>query len=368
MKIEAIEITHHRLGLKPPFKAAWDGRERRHFDATIVRVRADNGAVGLGSGDLMVGFEGHEDLFIGQDPLRIERHWRTLSNIDFHYGRCWTLDLALWDLAGKLLGQPVWKLLGGLNDTMRAYASLGAQRSGEELADQCEMLIERGFPAAKIRFQRGDWREDVRALERVRAKVGTQFELMIDCNQGWRMPWDTQSPWTFKDALMVARELERLGVYWMEEPLHRADLSGMRRLRESTDVRIAAGEMTRSMSELHALLLEDAVDVVQPDAALSCGITGLRRIAALASERGVAFTPHTWTNGLGVIANAHLAAGVADSPFLEFPFDPPHWSLARRDFILSTPFEPDPQGWLKLSEAPGFGIELDEELLRATAL
>ena len=368
MKIEAIEITHHRLDLEPPFKAAWDGRERRHFDATVVRVRADNGAVGIGSGDLMVGFEGHEDLFIGHDPLRIERHWRTLDNIDFHYGRCWPLDLALWDLAGKLLNQPVWRLLGGLNDRVRAYASLGAQRSGDELADQCQMLIARGFPAAKIRFQRGDWHEDVRALEQVRSKVGERLELMVDCNQGWRMPWDTQTPWTFKDALTVARELERLGVYWMEEPLHRADLAGMRRLRESTDVRIAAGEMTRSMGELHALVLEEAVDVVQPDAALTGGITGLRRIATLATQRGVTFTPHTWTNGLGVVANAHLTAGLVEAPFLEFPFDPPHWPLAHRDFLLAEPFEPDGEGWLNLSDAPGLGVELDEARLRKTAI
>lgn len=368
MKIQSIAITHHQLELSPPFKAAWDGRERRQFQATIVRVRADDGTEGIGSGDLMVGFAGHEDLFIGEDPLRIERHWRVLNNIDFHYGRCWPLDIALWDLAGKLLNQPVWRLLGGLNDRVRAYASLGAQRTGEELADQCQMLIDRGFAAAKIRFQRGDWREDVRALELARAAVGDRLELMVDCNQGWRMPWDTQPPWTLKDALNVSRELDRLGVYWMEEPLHRADIAGMRQLRESTDVRVAAGEMTRSMHELYDLILQGAVDVVQPDAALTGGITGLRRIATLAAERGVCFTPHTWTNGLGVVANAHLTTGLVDAPFLEFPFDPPFWPLAHRDFLLAEPFEPDAEGWLRLTEAPGLGVALDEHRLSATAL
>ena len=97
-----------------------------------------------------------------------------------------------------------------------------------------ERYLEQGFPALKLRFHRGDWRDDVRALEAVRARVGTRLELMVDCNQGWRLPWDTESPWTFKDALAVARELERLGVYWMEEPLHRADRDGMRALRQAT--------------------------------------------------------------------------------------------------------------------------------------
>ena len=99
-----------------------------HFDATIVRVTTDTGLVGVGSGDRMLGFEGHENLFVGQDPLALERHYRVLSNIDFHYGRCWPLDLALWDLAGKILGQPCWKLLGGLSRRVRAYASAGTLR------------------------------------------------------------------------------------------------------------------------------------------------------------------------------------------------------------------------------------------------
>ena len=146
---------------------------------------------------------------------------------------------------------------------------------------------------------------------------------MVDCNQGWRLPWDTESPWTFKDALAVARELERLGVYWMEEPLHRADRDGMRALRQATAVRIAAGEMTRQLHELRDLITGGCVDVLQPDAALVGGITGLRRMAVMAQEHHVTFTPHTWTNGMGVTANAHLVAGLADAPFMEFPFDPP---------------------------------------------
>jgi L-alanine-DL-glutamate epimerase-like enolase superfamily enzyme len=107
-RIASIVITHHRLEFDPPFHASWDTRPRVSFDATIVRVTTDTGLVGLGSGDRMLGFEGHEALFVGHDPLALERHYRVLSNIDFHYGRCWPLDLALWDLAGKITGQPCW--------------------------------------------------------------------------------------------------------------------------------------------------------------------------------------------------------------------------------------------------------------------
>jgi L-alanine-DL-glutamate epimerase-like enolase superfamily enzyme len=367
-KIAAIAISHHRLPLEPPFNASWDSKPRVHFDATVVRVRTDTGLVGVGSGDRMLGFEGHEALFIGQDPLSLERHFRVLSNLDFHYGRCWPLDLALWDLAGKILGAPCWKLLGGLSQRVRAYASSGTLRGPSEQADAAERCLAQGFPALKLRFHRGDWRDDVKALEAVRSRIGRRLELLVDCNQGWRLPWDTEPAWTFKDALTVARELERLNVYWMEEPLHRADHAGMRALREATEVRIAAGEMTRQLHELRDLISGQCVDVLQPDAALVGGITGLKRIALAAQEHHILFTPHTWTNGMGVTANAHLVAGLADTPFLEFPFDPPDWSLERRDFLMEDPLTADAHGWITLSERPGMGYAPDEARLHATRL
>jgi L-alanine-DL-glutamate epimerase-like enolase superfamily enzyme len=368
MKITAVEITHHRLPLDPPFNASWDTRPRTHFDATVVRVMTDEGLTGVASGDTMTGFTGHETLFIGQDPLAIERHYRILSNIQFHYGRCWPLDLALWDLVGKITGQPVYKLLGGLSDRVRAYASSGTLRDPKALTDLAEHFVACGFRAMKIRFHRGDWRSDIAALEAVRARVGNKLDLMVDCNQGWRMSWDAYAPWTLKDAVAVARALEPLGVYWMEEPLHRSDREGMRRLREMTDIRIAGGEMTRELYEFRDLIRDGCLDVFQPDAALVGGITGLRRVAAMAQEANLVFTPHTWTNGMGVVANAHLTAGLADAPFLEFPYDPPEWSLDRRDFPMTMPLDIDADGWIVLSDRPGMGYDLNEDRLKRTRI
>src|SRR5277367_6033936 len=150
-KIAAIEITQHRLVFDTPFHASWDTKPRLHWDATIVKITTDQGLVGYGSGDLMMGFAGHEHLFIGQDPMAIERHYRVLSHINFHYGRCWPFDLALWDLAGKITGQPCWKLLGGLSSRVRAYASSGTLRASAALAEAAERYLSQGFRALKIR-------------------------------------------------------------------------------------------------------------------------------------------------------------------------------------------------------------------------
>ena len=368
MTIAAIEISHHAVDLDPPFRAAWDTRPRTALNATIVRVRDRDGRQGVGSGDLMLGFAGHEDLFLGRDARDLARHGRVIDALSFHYGRCWPLELALWDLAGQQTGQPVWRMVGGLGDRVRLYASTGVLRAPEAMADQLLALAAQGFPAVKLRFHRPDVADDLRALETIRARIGGYLGLMVDCNQAWRMPWDTESPWTFKTALAVARELERLDVTWMEEPLHRADLAGLAALRTQTDIPIAGGEMARELHDLRAMIDAGALDILQPDATLVGGIGGLADIAKAARAAGLAFTPHTWGNGIGLIANAHLAAGIAEAPYLEFPFDPPDWSAARRDFMLGEPIEPPDGGVWILPDRPGLGLTLDEDRLRATRL
>ena len=189
---------------------------------------------------------------------------------------------------------------------------------------------------------------------------------MVDCNQGWRFPWDTMRSWTLKEALGIGRELERLKVFWMEEPLHRADREGMKALRGALDIRIAGGELNREMAELRDVIADGCLDVVQPDVVSIGGITGLRRIADLAAMYGVVFTPHTWGNGIGLLANAHLAAATTDRVYLELPWDPPEWTPERRDYMLTQPIEPNASGDLVLSDAPGLGFELDEEMLART--
>lgn len=365
-RIADIEISHHTLPLDPPFPAAWDTKPRTTAPATIVRVRDTDGRQGVGSGDLMLGFAGHEGLFIGQDPRDLARHGRVIDNLSFHYGRCWPLELALWDLAGQQTGQPVWRMLGGLSDRVLLYASTGVLRAPEAMADQLLALADQGFPAAKLRFHRASIYDDLDALEAVKVRVDSDIALMVDCNQAWRMPWDTESPWPLKTALSVARALEALDVIWMEEPLHRSDLKGLQALRAQVDIPIAGGEMARERHDLQAMIDARAVDILQPDVTLVGGIGGLADIAKAAIAAGLQFTPHTWGNGIGLVANAHLAAGIADSPFLEFPYDPPEWSIARRDFMLTQPIEPPEDGVWVLPDVPGLGLLLDEDRLKAT--
>ena len=365
--ITRIEITHHQLPLDPPFPASWNTRPRTQFPATIVRVFDDQGRCGVGSGDAMYGFADYERYFIGQDPLDVDRHAAVISNIEFHAGRQWPLDLALWDLKGKIQGEPVWKMLGGFDNKIRAYASSGVHRSITDMVDVAKRARSLGFPALKVRFGRPKLDDDLAVVKAIRSELGSSLELMVDCNQGWRMPWDTATPWNVDHATSVANVLEEHGVYWMEEPLHRGDYAGMAELRKRVGIRIAGGEMTREPYEFRELLERGCFDVFQPDAVCSQGITGLAKLAFDVQKAGKIFTPHTWGNGIGVMANLHLTAGTVGAPFIEFPFDPPEWSTARRDYILNETIEADGDGWIHLSDEPGLGITLNEDVLKQTA-
>ncbi len=189
---------------------------------------------------------------------------------------------------------------------------------------------------------------------------------MIDCNQAWRIPWDTHPYRPFEEALAVCRALSPLGIYWIEEPLFRGDCAGLRRLREMTGIRIAGGELTRETHEAHQLIENGCYDVLQSDAALAGGISGLAPVARAASARGLLFTPHTWGSGIMLAANLHLTAGTAGAPYLEYACDPPEWPVAARDFMLTEPIGIDRDGLLHAGDAAGLGVSLDHERLRAT--
>jgi L-alanine-DL-glutamate epimerase-like enolase superfamily enzyme len=366
MKITGITVTQHEIPLDPPFHPTWDSRPRPRYGVSIVRVETDAGVTGFGSGDAMPGFAGHEELFLGRDPRDLDRHYAIITNLSFHYGKHWPLDLALWDIAGKIAGRPVWRLLGGTEPRLTAYASLGQRRGREETVAAVGRRIAEGFQAVKLRFYREDWRDEVRTVEAVRKAHGDRVALMVDCNQAWRMPWDTAPSRGVDEALAIIKALEPLDLTWIEEPVFRGDYEALKRLRREGRIRIAGGELTREPHEARFMVDDGCFDVLQADAALAGGISGLAPVARHCEERGVIFTPHTWGNGIMLAAALQLTAGTCRAPYIEFPHDPPFFGIEARDFMLAEPIRPDRRGVLHLDERPGLGFEIDEDRLEAT--
>jgi L-alanine-DL-glutamate epimerase-like enolase superfamily enzyme len=366
MKITRISVSQHTIPLDPVFHPSWDPRPRPRYSAMIVRVDTDDGITGFGSGDTMAGFEGHEELFIGQDPRNLNYLYEIISNLSFHYGKHWPIDLALWDIIGKAEGQPIWKLLGGTDPALKAYASLGQRRSREETVAAVRARLVEGFQAVKLRFWRYDWKEEVETVAAVRSAVGDGIAIMIDCNQAWRMQWDATPSRSANEALSLIRALEPLNITWIEEPIFRGDYEGLRRLRAESRIPIAGGELTREVHDSRFLIDYGCYDVLQSDVALAGGITGLAPVARHAREKGVVFTPHTWGNGIMLAAAMQLTAGTGGAPYIELPHDPPWFGANSRDFVLAKPVMPDAQGMLHLSTAPGLGVDLSSAVLAQT--
>lgn len=362
MRITAVEARTYRFPLDPPFRAAWDPVPRTAQDATLVLVHSDEGLTGIASGgDGLPDAACLNRMLGGLDPLRTEVVREVCESVDFHGGRPWAVEVAVWDLVGKALGQPLWKLLGGRGERLLAYASSGELVAPEVRAERCLALAEAGVRAVKIRFHQASWRDDVAVVRAVRETVGDRLELMVDANQGWRMPGDREARWDVATAAQCARALEELRVYWLEEPLRTDDVDGYAALRQLTSIRLAAGEMVRQQHEARDLLTRGGLDVIQADALFVGGLGGCRRIAALADLHGRAWSPHTWSNGLGLLANLHAAVAFSSVPFVEVPYDLPAWAPERRDWLLETPTQIDPDGTIAPPPGPGLGATVDLE-------
>ncbi len=359
--IDSIEIRQYRLPLDPPFRASWDPKPRTSFTTTVVRVRAGE-FEGVGSGDAMLGFAGHESLLVGQDPFSMERHVQVLDQLQFHYGRMWALEIALWDLIGKITEQPLWKLLGGRSNTARAYASTGERLPAAARAKSAARMRGAGFQAIKLRFFSKDIQEDIATVRAVRDAIGPEMKIMVDAHQGWKMPGDMTPAWDFRTARRVADQLAELDVFWLAEPLPRQDYRGLADLRKVSKVQIAGGEGNRAFTELREYLRHGSLDVYQPDVVWSTGISRARQIAAEVQAAGAIYSPRTWGDGLALLASLHLTAAVSTAPFIEYPFDPPTWTLDRRDFLLPAPITMK-DGIVTLPNKPGLGVEIDWDAL-----
>ena len=371
-QIQSIEVTHHQITLDPPFPASWDPKPRTRFPATIVTVGDTEGRSGHGSGDAMYGFDDYRSGFIGRSTDNLESIDRLIANVSFHAGRSWPLSVAVHDLRAKELGLPLWRMLGGTNPRVRLYASTAVHRTAADTVAVVQRLEREGFEAVKVRVGRQRLSDDLDVIEAVCSS--TSMKVMVDCNQGWRMPWDEAQPWDIERVWPFAERLAELGVFWVEEPLERGDYEGMAELRRrlaGSGVLVAGGEMTREPYEFRELLQRGCLDVYQPDVVCTLGISGLATLARRVLDEGHLFTPHTWGNGIGVLANLHLAAGVAGEAgagWVEWPYDPPEWSLERRDFPLVTTLDSAlllNRGVVTLPDLPGLGVDLDHHRLSA---
>jgi L-alanine-DL-glutamate epimerase-like enolase superfamily enzyme len=366
MKITDVETIYLRLHqIKPQADSGQD--------ALIVLVHTDEGITGIGEVDsspmaVKGAIEGPfshsvtaglKEIVIGEDPFETEKIWHKMYHRNIYSGRRGIaihamsgIDLALWDIKGKALGLPVWKLLGGgFHKSLRAYASSLFGATPEETGERGRRFVDRGFTAVKFGWgpMGQDEATDVALVGEARRGVGDKADLMIDAG----MCYD------FKTALQRARRFEEYNIYWFEEPLLPDNYQGYRRLSAATSIRIAAGEEESDRHSYVDLMDKGQIDVVQVDLTRCGGITEAMKIASLASDRGLPCVNHGFTTFINVAASLHFLASIPNSFIMEYVVEE---ETTLRDTITCQSFRAV-DGWVDVPEEPGLGVQLNMEAI-----
>lgn len=331
---------------------------------TLIAVLTDDGRTGWGSvftsaelvrGSLSV----LRPLFKDENAAEPERVSEKLHQNTFWQGRGGSIthtisgiDLALWDLLGKVCGQPVGRLLGGrYRDRVRPYASL-LMREPERMADELLPVQAQGFRAFKIGwgpFGKKSLALDEAIVRAAREAVGPESMLMVDAGAS-----DAFWPRNYKWALRTAEMLAGYDVAWFEEPLHPDAFDDYVALRRAARVPIAGGEVLTRRQGFQRWLEAGAFDIVQPDVTKVGGLSEERRIAWMARDNGARFIPHGWNTAVGLASDLQIASAFADTDLVEYLTGSPFI-----DEIAAGGWKLDADGMLPIPDKPGLGIEID---------
>ncbi|HXF64237.1 MAG TPA: mandelate racemase/muconate lactonizing enzyme family protein [Caldilineaceae bacterium] len=357
--------------------------ERRHrndygwvvkHDTVIVEVKTDEGITGIGTGigraESIKSIIEHQlcESLLGEDPIQIERLWTKMyagSRMEPSLARGYLLpisgrrgdtlcaiaaiDIALWDIWGKVLNQPIYKLLGAARHRIRAYAS-GGWAPGAAAGDEIAGYIAKGFTAAKMRAEGRDGFTIEKAIRRIaaaREAIGPDIELMVDAHGSLDV----------STAIQLAKRMEPYNVAWFEEPISPDNHSGLAEVRRATSVPIATGESEFTRFDFLSLLEQRAVDVVQPDIGIAGGFTEVRRILALASAFGVKAAPHNWGSGILFAASLHMVLSAPNCYIMEVgqAQNPLIHEIFQEAFDIR-------DGYVYAPERPGLGYTLADDL------
>lgn len=344
-------------------------------NGTLVYVETDEGITGIGASlgtPSVVKALVEDDLapvLVGEDPFFTERLWEKMYSgsrwqpaLDRGYSqprndrRGITLeaisgiDIALWDIKGKALDQPIYKLLGAARDTVTGYAS-GGWAPGEEAEEELGGYADKGFEAVKMRVVGEDdfaIENTVRRVKAARCGIGPDVDLMIDAHGSLDVP----------TAIKVARRLEEYDIAWFEEPISPDDHEGLARVRESTEIPISAGESEFTRFDFKSVFDHGAVDIAQPDVSRAGGFTEIRRIASMAAAEGIRVAPHAWGSGVLFAASIHLGMSLPNCHVLEVSqarYMPMLYELFEEDFDIR-------DGQVHAPTEPGLGFTLRDDV------
>ena len=383
MKI--TRITSHVLGYDLPEPLGYSQQYYHKRTAHLVEVETDEGITGwgecFGAGNIALANKGIveqviQPMVLGMDPLDRDVIWHKVYNLMRDHGQKGMplqslsgVDIALWDITGKVANLPLYKLIGGAHrDRIEVYGygmmlrPESANNLVARFTDEAAAIRNMGFKAIKMKIGLGP-KDDVRLIEAVRRGVGDDYRFMIDANHAY----------TTHDAFYVGRAMEEFDPYWFEEPVAPEDLDGYRELRSGLRVNISGGEAEFNRWGWRALLESRGLDIAQPEVCALGGISEYLRVLALCHAHFTPVVNHVWGSAIAVATNMHLLAAMPPLPGGLFPwepmleFDTTHNLF--RDDLLTNPLDIQGQvannnGTVDIPSGPGLGVNPDRDFIR----
>lgn len=369
VKITDIKAFPLSARIEKPIKTATFTYQTK--DVAIVEVQTDEGITGVGEcfsrfvpeATKQIVEKGFRPMLIGEDPLDTEVLWRKMYSVMRPRGHSRGyvveaisgIDTALWDIKGKSLSLPLYKLLGGsYRERVKVYASSIMLGETEEVVQQAKKLVEDGFEAVKMKIGYGVDKDAVK-VEAVRRAIGDDVALMVDANCAYSV----------SSAIKVGRKLEDLDVSWLEEPIPPENIEGYTQVSGALDLPIAAGESLFTRYDFRDIITRHAVDIIQPAIARTGGVSEAKKIIDLASAYDVPVAPFTGLcSAVGLAATLHLSSSTPDFLAQELEVLP---NPLREDLLMERIDLPR-NSFLDVPKKPGLGIEINGESLRRYAI
>lgn len=343
----------------------------------IVRIQTDEGIEGIGEASMLsqdpivasLLEEWAENYLVGKNPMNGELHWTRLHQDNLgRGGRLFStalsgIDIALWDLRGKILGVPVYELLGGpYSQRLRVYANGWYTTPGtpEQNAEEAKKVVAMGYTAMKfdpfgkiayttITPEEAQLSED--RVAAVREAVGPNVDILVEVHARFNV----------YTAVHLANRIEKYNPFWFEEPVSQENVSEMKQVRSRINIPVATGERLYLKFPFFELVRNEAVDILQPDICNAGGITELKKIAGMAEAQHIMMAPHNTNSAVGTVASMHLDAAMPNFLIQEYhaEFYEPHY------FEVIEGLPRQKEGYVDLPSGPGLGIRLNEELMNS---
>jgi|TARA_B110000495_G_scaffold202863_1_gene224310 D-galactarolactone cycloisomerase len=364
LRLSKLKLIEHLGEVEP----AWSPGTKVKSNiggGSFVEIELDNGEIGIGPSCDENILNDAKNYLIGKSPIDVISHFKFLiyKTKNIPYNGLAGIDIALWDLKGKIEKKSISEILGRKKDFLIPYASFVILSDPEERAHMSSSLDKEGWKAIKVRLHHENENLDIATIEEIVGNTSSNLKILVDANQAQSSyPWQPGVIWDFDRAKRMNNIMNELGCYWLEEPRPRFNYDELSELVAMKKTKIAGGENNTVVSDFHQMVEKNSYNILQPESMVLGGITPLIEIGQLSLKYNKEIVPHHGGGDIGVVAHMHLLSTWENAPFCEILHDPPLSSYKNKFYIFNESLEVK-DGIINVPKKPGLGVSIKEDII-----